>query len=77
MAKYDNNKDRYYLEPGDVLIASDVFLIVDKDDNFKLGNMEDATIHYWDKDTDDVYKIHYATDIPKNDPNYGQAYYGL
>lgn len=74
MAKYDKQLDRYYLEEGDPIVGNSISLEYKKGD-YVIVDLTDADLKVWVEEDEKDYSIHYAWDLPKNDPNYGKAYF--
>lgn len=66
--------DRYFLEPGDLVTVSSGTLEF-TDNGYKVADLSDARLSFWIEGDMKDYDIHYATDLPRSDPNYDKPYF--
>jgi len=68
--------DKYFLGPGDLISVNNGTLeYFGEKIGYKLADLTDATLNWYDEKEETNYEVTYAWDLPKDDPNYGEPYF--
>ena len=74
MPVYDKKTKRYYLNKGDKVEASPVTLEY-RGGDYKLFDIMDAELEYWDEETEQHHRIKYAWDLPRKNSRHSVPYF--
>lgn len=68
--------DKNFLEPGDMIsVNSGTLEYTGEKIGYKLADLTDATLNWYDEKEETYYEVTYAWDLLKDDPNYGKPYF--
>lgn len=74
MPEYDKKTKRYFLKKGDKIEALPVTLEYTGKD-YRLFDLQDAELEYWDEKDETKHEIKYAWDISKKSRHYGKPFF--